>query len=55
MVFPEFDDGDSRDVVKVEDAIDLDPLQSDEVVVTAECRGEIVPDVLGDEVVLILC
>lgn len=55
MIFPEFDDGDCRDVVEVENAVDLDPLQSDEVVMGAEDGGEIVPYVFGDKVVLVFC
>lgn len=55
MVFSEFDDGDGGDVVEVEDAVDFDPLQSDEVIVAAEGGGKIVPDVFRNEVVLVLC
>ena len=54
MVVPEFEDGDCGDVVEVEDAVDLDPLETYEVVVGGELGGEVVPDVLGDEVVLVL-
>lgn len=54
MVFPEFDDGDSGYVVEIEDTVDLDPLEPNEVIVTAEGRSEVVPYILSDKVILVL-
>jgi hypothetical protein len=45
---------DHGDEVEIEDAVDLDPLQADEVVARTEGGDQLPPQILGDEVVLVL-
>lgn len=54
LVLLELEDGNDGDVVEVEGAVDLDPLQANVVVIAGLSRDELEPDVLGDKVVLVL-
>lgn len=54
MILLEFDNGDSWNVIEIEDAINFDPLESNEVVTAARLRDEMVPDILSYKIVFIL-
>ena len=53
-IFVEFDDCDDGHVVEIENAVDLDPLQADEMVVAGVGGYQLTPDVLRYEVILVL-
>lgn len=53
-IFVEFDNSDDGHIVEIENAIDLDPLQTDSMVIAGMSGDQLAPDVLGYEVILVL-
>ena len=55
MIFLQLYYSNSGNIIKIENAVYFNPLKSNEVIIAAERRSKMAPDILCNKIVFILC